>query len=267
MARLRSEHRRNEIARLAASHGLTSVEELSARFGVTASTIRRDLALLTAQGKLARTYGGALSLEPHPEASLRQRLGEAHEAKQAIGAWAAAQVIPGENVVLDGGSTNAALAAELKDFRNLSVATIGLTSLEALADAEDIEVILLGGRLRTVSQSFVGPVTEAALERMSFDRAFMGADGVRADRGICEKDLEQTRLKELMMSRADHVYVLAHGAKLGEAPFHAWAVMPARWTLVTDDSATPQQIRPFEAAGVEVVVVEVADEVTEHPGA
>ena len=88
-------------------------------------------------------------------------------------------------------------------------------------------MILLGGRLRTVSQSFVGPVTEAALERMSFDRAFMGADGVRADRGICEKDLEQTRLKELMMSRADHVYVLAHGAKLGAAPFHAWAVMPA----------------------------------------
>ena len=86
MARLRSEHRRNEIARLAASHGLTSVEELSARLGVTASTIRRDLALLTAQGKLARTYGGALSLEPHPEASLRQRLGEAHEAKQAIAA-------------------------------------------------------------------------------------------------------------------------------------------------------------------------------------
>ena len=157
--------------------------------------------------------------------------------------------IPGENVVLDGGSTNAALAEELKDFRGLSVATIGLTSLEALADAEDIEVILLGGRLRTVSQSFVGPVTEAALERMSFDRAFMGADGVRADRGICEKDLQQTRLKELMMSRADHVYVLAHGAKLGEAPFHAWAVMPARWTLVTDDSATAAAATHLQGGG------------------
>jgi DeoR/GlpR family transcriptional regulator of sugar metabolism len=262
MARLRSEKRRDEIARLAASHGLTSVEELSARFGVTASTIRRDLALLTTQGKLARTYGGALSLEPHPEATLRQRLGEAHEAKQAIAAWAATQVVPGENVILDGGSTNAALAEELKDFRGLSVSTIGLTSLEVLADAEDIEVILLGGRLRTVSQSFVGPVTEAALERMSFDRAFMGADGVRADRGICEKDLQQTRLKELMMSRADHVYVLAHGAKLGQAPFHAWAVMPTHWTLVTDETAPVEQVRIFRAAGVEVVVVETVEEQT-----
>ena len=68
MARLRSEHRRNEIARLAASHGLASVEELSTRLGVTASTIRRDLALLTAQGKLARTYGGAMAMDSHPEA-------------------------------------------------------------------------------------------------------------------------------------------------------------------------------------------------------
>ncbi|GAA2163836.1 hypothetical protein GCM10009845_18320 [Pedococcus bigeumensis] len=69
------------------------------------------------------------------------------------------------------------------------------------------------------------------------------------------------------LSRADHVYVLAHGAKLGDAPFHAWAVMPARWTLVTDDSATPEQIRPFEAAGVEVVVVEVTQDDRQDTGA
>ena len=254
MSRQRSGQRRDRIVQLAASNGLASVEELSAQLGVTPSTIRRDLALLTSQGKLARTYGGALSLEPHPEASLRQRLGEAYAAKRAIAAWAATQIIPGENVLLDAGSTTAALAQELTSFTSLSVSTIGLTALEVLADAEDIEVVLLGGRLRTISQSFVGPVTESALDRMSFDRAFMGADGVRADRGINEKDLEQTRLKELMMSRADRVYVLAHGAKLGEAPFHAWAVMPPRWTLVTDESASQRSLAAFRAKGIEVVV-------------
>jgi DeoR/GlpR family transcriptional regulator of sugar metabolism len=254
MSRQRSGQRRDRTVQLAASNGLASVEELSAQLGVTPSTIRRDLALLTSQGKLARTYGGALSLEPHPEASLRQRLGEAYAAKRAIAAWAASQIVPGENVLLDAGSTTAALAQELTSFTTLSVSTIGLTALEVLAEAEDIEVVLLGGRLRTISQSFVGPVTESALERMSFDRAFMGADGVRADRGINEKDLEQTRLKELMMGRADRVYVLAHGAKLGEAPFHAWAVMPTRWTLVTDESASRTALAAFRAKGIEVVV-------------
>jgi DeoR/GlpR family transcriptional regulator of sugar metabolism len=266
MGRSRSERRRDEIFHLAMSHGLASVEDLSLRMGVTPSTIRRDLAVLTAGGKLARTYGGALSLEPHPESSLRQRLGEAHEAKRAIAAWAATQVTPGESVALDGGSTAAALAEELKSFERLTVTTIGLTALEVLADAEHLEVVLLGGRLRHPSQSFVGPVTEAALDRMTFDRVFMGADGVRADRGICEKDLEQTRLKELMMSRADHVYVLAHGAKLGQAPFHAWALLPPRWTLVTDESADPEQLRAFEAAGVETVVVPVDEPVEQQAG-
>jgi DeoR/GlpR family transcriptional regulator of sugar metabolism len=255
MSRQRSGQRRERIVQMAASNGLASVEELSTRLGVTPSTIRRDLALLTSQGKLARTYGGALSLEPHPEASLRQRLGEAYAAKQAIAAWAAEQIVPGESVLLDGGSTTAALAQALTGFTNLSVSTVGLTALEVLAEAEHLEVVLLGGRLRTISQSFVGPVTETALERMSFDRAFMGADGVRADRGINEKDLEQTRLKELMMSRADRVYVLAHGAKLGQAPFHAWALMPSRWTLVTDSSAAEEEIKPFRDKGIDVVVV------------
>src|SRR5688572_17248568 len=132
MSRLRSGPRRDRIVQLAASNGLTSVEELSATFAVTPSTIRRDLALLTTQGKLARTYGGALSLEPHPEASLRQRLGEAHAAKRAIAAWAAEQIVPGESILLDGGSTTAALAQAIVRLHHLTVATIGLPALEVL---------------------------------------------------------------------------------------------------------------------------------------
>jgi DeoR/GlpR family transcriptional regulator of sugar metabolism len=247
-----------EIVRLATTTGLASVEELSTLLGVTPSTIRRDLAKLTAQGKLARTYGGAMSLGHHPEASLRQRLGEAYGAKHAIARWAAGQVESGETVLLDGGSTAGALAEELRALRGiteLTVVTAGLTAMAALAEAEDIDVIALGGRLRPLSQAFVGPLTEAAVSRVTFDRAFMGADAVHAERGICEASLDQTRLKELMMSRAEHVYVLAHGAKLGQSPFHAWAVMPARWTLVTDDSADPEQLDLFRTAGVDVIVV------------
>ena len=44
-------------------------------------------------------------------------------------------------------------------------------------------------------------------------------------------------------------------AKLGRRPFHAWAQLPAQWTLVTDDSVHPDAVAPFIAAGVNVVVV------------
>ncbi|GAA2031155.1 DeoR/GlpR family DNA-binding transcription regulator [Terrabacter terrae] len=257
MARHTAQTRRGEIVRLATTSGLASVEELSEELGVTASTIRRDLAKLTAAGQLARTYGGVMSLAHHPEASLRQRLGEAHAAKRDIAHWAAAQIEPGEMVLLDAGSTMAALADAITkkpELTELTVVTAGISAMSTLADTIGIDVIALGGRLRPLSQAFVGPLAEVAVQRLSFDRAFMGADSVHAERGICEADLEQTRLKELMMSRAEHTYVLAHGTKLGQSPFHAWAVMPRRWTLVTDESADAAALQSFRDNDIEVVV-------------
>ncbi|MFJ2256932.1 DeoR/GlpR family DNA-binding transcription regulator [Streptomyces sp. NPDC087844] len=238
----------------------TSIESKTRHFGVTASTIRRDLARLTADGRLARTYGGALALNAHPEASLRQRTTEAYAHKRAIARWAAAQVQPGETVLLDAGSTVGGLARELRTAKDLTVATTGLTALHELADVEGVHVECLGGTLRPLSQAFVGPLTEAALERMTFDRVFLSTDGVTADGGICEADLRQTRLKELMARRATHTYVLAHAAKLGRAPFHAWATLPPGWSLVTDASATEADVAPFAARGIAVVLADPLEE-------
>jgi DeoR/GlpR family transcriptional regulator of sugar metabolism len=248
--------RRASIVELAATSGLASVEELSERFGVTASTIRRDLALLEQSGHLARTYGGARAIVAHPEADLRQRLGEAHEAKRAIGKWAASQVQAGETILLDAGTTTAAVAHELRHAKHLTVVTPGMTVLHELSSADGVEVECLGGTLRPMSQAFLGPLAEAALERRSFDRVFLGADSVTADRGICEADMRQTRLKELMTRRSEQVYLLVHAAKIGRAPFHAWAPMPRHWTLVTDHSAAPKALEPFRSRGVDIVIVD-----------
>jgi DeoR/GlpR family transcriptional regulator of sugar metabolism len=255
MAIRESQARRSEIVRLARSTGLASVEELSAQFGVTASTIRRDLSQLTQQGLIARTYGGAIALDQQPESSLRQRALEGFDAKRAIARWAADQVQPGETILLDAGTTVGAMGTFLTDLRDLVVVAAGLTVLEALADADDVRVECIGGTLRHLSQGFIGPLAEATLQRLTFDRAFLGADAVTADLGICEAELVQTRLKEIMIDRADAVYVLAHSDKLGRRPFHAWAPIPPGATLVTDTAATDAQVAPFEAAGITVVRV------------
>lgn len=248
-----AKERRRLIAHLARTTGLASVEELSDRMGVTASTIRRDLAKLTATGRLARTYGGVISLA-HPEPTLVQRQIEAAGAKRDIARWAASQVTPGETVLLDAGSTAAALAEELAHVRpdSVTVVTAALGAMTRLAEA-GFDVVAIGGRLRQTSLAFVGPLAERAISRMTFDRAFVGADAIDAELGICEAALEQTHLKEVIMGRAQRTYVLAHGAKLGARPFHAWAAMPSAWTLVTDASAQPEQIAPFTDRGIEVV--------------
>jgi DeoR/GlpR family transcriptional regulator of sugar metabolism len=244
---MRGTGRRAEIARILATDGQVKVEALAERLGVTTSTIRRDLNRLTAEGNVARTYGGALVTAPPAEPSLHQRETLAPREKDVIGRWAAARIEPGETVMLDAGTTVGRVAHHLRGRSDLTVITNGLTSIIELADAEGVEVTVLGGSLRHISHGMIGPLTELSLSRLSADRVFLGADGLVADRGICEASPHQTRAKELMASRGRDVYVLVDSSKIGRAPFAAWAVLERPWTLVTDSGATEDLLAPFRA--------------------
>ncbi|GGI99006.1 hypothetical protein GCM10011581_40320 [Saccharopolyspora subtropica] len=90
----------------------------------SASRCRRSAATSPGctEGKLTRTYGGAIAREPAPEASLRHRIGEDLTVKRRIARCARAQVRTGETVLLDAGSTVGALAHDLRDAEHLTVA-------------------------------------------------------------------------------------------------------------------------------------------------
>src|SRR5699024_10736097 len=208
------------------------------------------LAGLEAEGLLARTYGGAIFIPHEQEANLRQRQGESSQAKAAIARWAAGRIHDDEAVLLDGGSTVGVLAGLLRSRTRLHVVAMGLNALNVLSGNEEIEVSSPGGRVRGSSQSFVGSGAESAIERVTFDRAFLGADGVTADFGLCEASSEQTRLKEMIAARASDVYVLADGSKIGRRPFHHWARISAPWTPVTDSSPDAEALGRIRDKGV-----------------
>lgn len=250
-----AKQRRSRIIELLSAERSVNIEDLAQQLDVSASTIRRDLGRLAAEGNATRTYGGAVVSGLHPqEASLQQRALEARAEKDAIGRWAASQVHDGETVFIDAGTTAARVAHHIRT-QSLTVITNSLTALTELADADSVEVLVLGGRLRRISQGLVGPLTDMSLARLTADRAFLGADGLVADHGICEADTSQTYAKELMAARSTEVYVVADSSKVGYAPFTAWAPLERSWTLVTDDSATPEQLQPFrDRANIRVVV-------------
>lgn len=250
-----SASRRRSILALIVA-GQSDVEALSAALDVSLSTIRRDLARLAQEGQLLRTYGGAAALgAASPEQPLDHRIGVGQAQKQAIARYAASVVEAGETIILDAGTTTGALAAALRDRRDLRVVTNGLTTIQALAGAPGIELIALGGVLRQISLGFVGPHAERILRRISAAKVFLGADGVVAGRGICEATDAQASLKELMIEQAKEIFVLADCSKLGRAASQAWTPLDRSWTLVTDAGATEEQLQPFRALPHVAVIV------------
>ncbi|GJD35025.1 DeoR/GlpR family DNA-binding transcription regulator [Methylobacterium aerolatum] len=236
--------------------GEIDVDDLARRFGVSASTVRRDLQHLSDTKAVRRTYGGAILAGSPLETTLDQRLAIDGPEKQAIARAALALIEDGETLILDAGSTVTAFGRLLLD-RRLRIITNNLALLPYLARAPGIDLIVLGGGLRATSMSTVGPLAVDALRRLTADRMVTSADGVVAGRGLCEASLDQVALKSAMMAQAGDMIVLATAGKLGRAEQMAWAPLPRRWTLVTDARASQAARHALTGAGARIVVAEV----------
>jgi DeoR/GlpR family transcriptional regulator of sugar metabolism len=172
-----------------------------------------------------------------------------------IAALAASLVADAETVILDAGTTTGWLAWHLRDRSGLRVITNGVNTLLTLHEASDIEVVVLGGELRHTNQAICGSMAEENLRHVSADKAFLGADGVTAQRGISSRNMALNYLKKRMLERADEIFVLADHSKLGSRPFPFWTELDRPYTLITDSDATAEQLEEFRAAPLATVMV------------
>jgi DeoR/GlpR family transcriptional regulator of sugar metabolism len=239
----RTSRRRQRILELIGA-GEEDVDALAGLLAVSASTIRRDLAVMSEEGRITRTYGGAVLAHAQAEEPFTARENENRAAKEAIARAAAALIADGDRVLLDAGSTVLALG-RLLAARPLHVVTGNLPLVPVLANTPPLDLTVLAGAVRPISMGVIGPLAEQTLRRITVDKAFLGCDGAVAGRGLCEASAEQTALKELMAAQAAEVFVLADASKLGRASQQFWAPLPRRFTLITDHGASDDQIAPF----------------------
>ncbi|MCV2488197.1 DeoR/GlpR family DNA-binding transcription regulator [Geodermatophilus sp. YIM 151500] len=260
--RLPAHVRREQIVQLLVRRGdqPLPVEELAATFGISPATARRDLEQLRGEGRITRTYGGAVLGAASAEQSVRQReLSHAAE-KDAIARVAADLVQPDSVVLLDAGSTTERLARQLRTIPGLTVVTNGVAATTTLLESGDTEIVVLGGRLRRINQTISGSTAEQMVRGLYADVAFIGADAVDPRRGIASRTLEQSVLKSVMAEHARTVAVVADSTKLSGGWTSYWSPLQRPWLLLTDDGADPGVLESFRTADphVEVVVCPVA---------
>jgi DeoR/GlpR family transcriptional regulator of sugar metabolism len=252
---MRNKERRGLLVE-ALSAGEVDVGVLADRFGVSASTVRRDLQRLSDQNAVLRTYGGAILAAHAPEKSLSQRMQAQGAEKKAIATAAIGLVQDGDTLLLDAGTTVLAFAQLLRG-RRLRVITSNLAVVPVLSGEANIELIVLGGAVRAASMGTIGPLAIEALQRLTADLVFMSADGVVPERGLCEASLEQAFLKSAMIRQSQELVVLADATKLGRAELSSWTALPHCWTLVTDADPAAAKIAALAESGAKPIFAAV----------
>jgi DeoR/GlpR family transcriptional regulator of sugar metabolism len=235
---MRPEKRQQEIiSLLRAMQTELRVDELARMLGVSGLTIRRDLADLAGSAAIIRTHGGCIAAgRAALETEYHQKVAQNFALKQAIGRAAAAEVTPGQALLINDGSTTYHVAAHLEGRGPLTVYTNSLAMLTDFSRAHDVTVYILGGRYNSDLYSLQGSLSEQVLETLKIDLCFIGADAVSLD-GQCRVTTpEEASLTRSMLRRAsrrvllaDHTKVEAGGpgAAYGTlADFHLWITTP-----------------------------------------
>ncbi|KUI24356.1 D-beta-D-heptose 1-phosphate adenosyltransferase [Mycobacterium sp. IS-1742] len=252
-----AEERQQAIASLVMQRGRASVAELAEAYDVTTETVRRDLAALDRAGLLRRVHGGAVPARALHlvEADVAERDATRAGYKDAIAA-AALDCLPvgGASVLLDAGTTTARIAAQLPAERELVVVTNSVPIAARLAGMPMVELQLLGGRVRGLTQAAVGEQTLRVLDSMRVDVAFIGTNGISLRHGLSTPDSEEAAVKRAMVQAANYVVVAADSSKVGREEFVSFASLSSVDTLVTDGEISDNYRRQFTERGVEVVI-------------
>src|SRR5260221_3807564 len=103
--RVKPEERRERIVDLVREHKKVSVEELAERLGASKETIRRDLTVLSEEGRIRKLHGSAVIPEWRDEGTFDVRLTEAATEKRRVGERAAQLFNRGDALFVDTGTT------------------------------------------------------------------------------------------------------------------------------------------------------------------
>ncbi len=230
-----AEERRKKIMKLIARDKNVLVKDLTAEFGVTNETIRKDLIQLEKEGKLIKTYGGAYVHEGARNdvpATLRETI--LLSKKAIIGKACAKLINDGDTIMLDASTTVFQIAKNIVNRENLTIITNALKVAEFFSDKENIKLILAGGTLDTNSLSFIGNDTKSILNQYFADISFVSCGGLSISKGITDTNEEQAVIRQMMLKRSLNKTVVADFSKFNLVKFKKICDFENIDTLIVD---------------------------------
>jgi DeoR family fructose operon transcriptional repressor len=248
------EERQQEILRLARAQGRVDVASLAEELAVTAETIRRDLTILERAGVLRRVHGGAIPMERIGfEPALATRDTVLTTEKERIAKQALSEVPDEGAIILDAGTTTARLAQALPADRELTVVVNSPVLAAMLGTRSNLNVLLLGGRLRGKTLATVDDWALRPLADMYVDVAFIGTNGCSVERGLTTPDPAEAAVKRAMIGAARRSVLLADHTKIGNDYLARFGTLADLDLLITDTGLDDDLVSDVEAVGVRVI--------------
>ena len=251
------EERQEKILELLATNGKVLVKELAERFGVTEDSIRKDLSTLELDGKLKRTYGGAVAIREKlhvMEANKRRTIDV--EAKRKIAAAAFKLIKPGDMIYLDISTINIVLAELIAKADNaFKVVTNMIDVLTILSRSPKVDLIFIGGKINRSRDGFCDGLASEMITRLKPDIAFIGVVGIDVkDNSVSTYQIEDGICKARVTDVSKKSYIVAEARKFSTDGNYTFAHVDDFDGVITDSKPKSDLLRSLNEHNVEIIL-------------
>lgn len=250
-----AEERRKKIVELIHNLGVVDLKYLSTCFDVSIYTIRRDLNILEQQGIIDKTRGGAKknyqsSFIPELETGMQKNIIE----KTKIAEAAAGYIQNGDTIMLMGTTINQLLLPYLQ-HKNILIVTNSILIAEKTLTFPNLEVIILGGKIKSHRGNILDITSLSSLRTFYFDKCFLGAAGIHSEKGITTAGLDSATFTKAVIDCSKESFVLADYSKFGNVTFSKIADVCNVNFIITNDTANKNEIERCIKKGAQIQLV------------
>lgn len=248
--------RQKKIIELLMIKKVLKLSELTEELHVSIDTLRRDLNLLTKQGKIEKIYGGVKIIESNfGESAIHERMVSHLEEKESIAKTCSEWINDGDCIFIDSGSTTYQIARYIKNKRNLTVVTNSIPVITELMNS-DLELIIIGGKIRKNEQSVVTFDYLFNFNELNILKAFICTSGITLERGISDYNIEEALTRKKIIEQSKEIYVAADSTKFGKDVTIAIAPLEQINYIITDQNANKDLINQFKKTSTNLIIAE-----------
>jgi len=252
--------RQDWIAQYILERGSVLVDELVELLDVSRMTIHRDLDDLENQGLLRKVRNGATAQPSNLfESDVRYRLKQQMEEKQAIAETILQHIEPGQAIFMDESTTLLPLVERLTEVAPVTVITNFLPIIKALVEVKNIHLISLGGEYLSRFDTFTGLLCENGLARLYAD-LYITSTTAAVQGKVFHPEPRVVKVKQQMMEKAQHRYLLLDHTKFNKTALHQWAYTQDFDLVVVDSRTDEQFVRELRDKNTQVEIAPVKTE-------
>ncbi|MDR0268617.1 DeoR/GlpR family DNA-binding transcription regulator [Paenibacillus sp.] len=228
-----------------------TVIELSEILKVTGKTIREDLTKLEEQGLIRRVHGGAVLAQADQFGILpsKEPITKHLDMKKSIAVAAMQQILPGDIIALDGGSTTLEIARQLPN-QQYTIITNDVHIISELSKKDKINLVVPGGyRVRNM---LTGPEAVAYVKLLNIQKAFISATGIHLEHGLSVYTGELIDIKRALIDTARETIAVIDHHKFGQTALRTFAQLHEIHSLITDNGLPEAVLSEYRRAGIPI---------------